>query len=138
MATHVKLTLTHYRKSERTHEEFMKWIIEEHLPLAIPAFKRCGVLSYSLFETPSAMNAKLKAKMGGHRAVWDFADFDCFIEYTLKDPNNVDELLADPGWAESIKHQGDWVDTSKALTSIGYITPYLLESGEVVNVPNIS
>lgn len=52
MATRVKLTLTHYRRPERTHEAFMKWIIEEHLPLAIPVFKRCGVLNYSLVSFP--------------------------------------------------------------------------------------
>ncbi|KAI0023597.1 hypothetical protein F4780DRAFT_776623 [Xylariomycetidae sp. FL0641] len=126
MATerHVKLTITHYRRSERKHDDFMRWIVEEHIPLAIPAFKRCGVLNYSLV---TAMNANLKAKikMGGHRAGWDFADFDCFIEF-----------VADPDFAKSIENQEEWVDTSKALMSFGYITPYLLESGEVVNVPN--
>ncbi|KAH9905412.1 hypothetical protein F4778DRAFT_729915 [Xylariomycetidae sp. FL2044] len=138
MATHVKLTVTHYRRPEHTHEALMKWIVEEHLPLAIPVFKRCGVLNYSLFETPAAMNQQLKASMGGHRAAWDYADFDCFIEYTLRDVKNIGEFLADPDWAKSIEHQEDWVDTSKALMSIGYITPYLLESGEAVNVPNMS
>ncbi|KAI1361489.1 hypothetical protein F5Y08DRAFT_314495 [Xylaria arbuscula] len=138
MATRVKLTLTHYRRPEHTHEAFMKWIVEEHLPLAIPAFKRCGILNYSLFDTPREMNAELKANMDGYRATWEFADFDCFIEYTLKDPRDIGELLADPAWAKSIEHQEEWVDTSKALMSIGYITPYLLESGEVVNIPNTS
>ncbi|OTB00413.1 hypothetical protein M426DRAFT_15457 [Hypoxylon sp. CI-4A] len=79
----------------------MKWIVEEHIPLAIPVFKRCGVLSY-------------------------FAH--------VKD---IGQMLADPGWAKSIENQEDWVDASKALMSIGYITPYLHESGEVTNVPGM-
>lgn len=83
------------------------------------------------------MNAELKANMGGHRAAWDYADFDCFIEYTLNDVKNIGQFLADPDWAKSIEHQEEWVDTSKALMSIGYITPYLLESGEAVNVPGL-
>ncbi|KAJ2993414.1 hypothetical protein NUW58_g1850 [Xylaria curta] len=137
MATHVKFTVTHYRRPEHTHEAFMKWIVEEHLPLAIPVLKRHGVLNYSLFTTPADLNAALRANMGGHRSGWDVADFDCFIEYTLEDVKNIAEILSDPDWAKSVEHQDDWVDTSRALMSVGYITPYLLESGEVVNVPNM-
>jgi hypothetical protein len=44
----MKYTVTHHRKAERTHELFIKWIVEEHLPLAIPIFKKHGVLEYSL------------------------------------------------------------------------------------------
>ena len=48
----VKLTITHYRKKEHTHEAFIKWIVEEHLPLAMPVFKKHGVLEYSLVSSP--------------------------------------------------------------------------------------
>lgn len=49
MATQpLKYTVTHYRKPEHTHEDFIKWIVEVHLPLAIPIFKKHGVLEYSL------------------------------------------------------------------------------------------
>lgn len=44
----LKFTLTHYRKKEHTHEAFIKWIVEKHLPLAIPLFKKHGILEYSL------------------------------------------------------------------------------------------
>jgi hypothetical protein len=44
----LKLTITHHRKPEHTHEEFMKWIVEKHLPLAIPVLKRHGILRYAL------------------------------------------------------------------------------------------
>lgn len=47
-ATHWKFTVTHYRKPEHTHEAFMNWIIKEHLPGAIPIFKKHGILEYSL------------------------------------------------------------------------------------------
>ncbi|KAI0206743.1 hypothetical protein F4808DRAFT_454660 [Astrocystis sublimbata] len=119
MATHVKLSVTHYRKPELTHEAFMKWITEEHIPLAMPGFKRCGVVNYSIFETPSDMNTELKVAMGGHRAAWDYADFDCFIEYAFKDREAIGQLLTDPDFNKSIEHQEDWVDTSRALMSIG-------------------
>jgi hypothetical protein len=65
---------------------------------------------------------------------WDFVDFDCFIEYIMPDMEAIKNLMSDPGFVESIKDQEDWVDTSKALVSIGYDTPYLLETGEVVNM----
>ncbi|KAI0873969.1 hypothetical protein GGS24DRAFT_501320 [Hypoxylon argillaceum] len=103
MATNVKFTVTHHRRPEHTHEAFMKWIVEEHIPLAIPVFKRHG------FATPADLNAKLKATFGGHRATWDYADFDCFIEYTLEKVENIDGILGD--WAKSIANQDDWVDT---------------------------
>jgi hypothetical protein len=55
----LKYTLTHYRKPQHTHEAFIKWLVEEHLPLALPVLKKHGVLGYSLvsssycdFETP--------------------------------------------------------------------------------------
>ncbi|KAI1819446.1 hypothetical protein F4861DRAFT_138490 [Xylaria intraflava] len=135
MATHVKFTVTHYRRPEHTHEEFMKWLVEEHVRLAMPVFKRHGVINYSLFTTPDPMNAALRAEMGGHRAGWDVADFDCFIEYTLKDAGTIKAILSDPEWAVSVENEPKWVDRSRALMSIGHVTPYLVESGEVVNMP---
>jgi hypothetical protein len=47
-------------------------------------------------------------------------------------------VMADPGWAASIKDQDDWLDTDRALISLGYETPYLLANGEVVNMGNQS
>lgn len=44
----VKLTVTHYRKPEHSHEAFIKWITEEHVPLAMPIFQKHGVIEYSL------------------------------------------------------------------------------------------
>lgn len=48
----LKYTVTHYRQPHLTHEEFMKWIVDEHLPLAMPVFKKYGVLSYTLVSYP--------------------------------------------------------------------------------------
>jgi hypothetical protein len=47
----VKFTLTHYRKAGTTHEAFMKWIVEVHLPKAIPLFKKHGIIGYALVST---------------------------------------------------------------------------------------
>jgi len=113
----------------------MKWIVEEHLPLAMPIFKKHGVLGYSLFVTPTDLNAAMKQQMGPLRPSWDFADFDFFIEYTIPDMQAVQNVMTDPDWPAAIKDQDDWVDTTKALVSLGYSTPYLLETGEVVNMP---
>ena len=44
----LKFTLTHHRKAGTTHEAFMKWIVEVHLPKAIPIFKKHGVTGYAL------------------------------------------------------------------------------------------
>ena len=44
----LKYTITHYRKQERTHEAFIKWLVEEHIPLALPILKKHGTLGYSL------------------------------------------------------------------------------------------
>lgn len=73
--------------------------------------------------------------MGKLRPSWEFADFDCFLEYTIPDVQTIKNLMSDPAWQEVIKDQEEWVDTSKALVSLGYHTPYLLETGEVVNMP---
>ncbi|KFA73928.1 hypothetical protein S40288_00918 [Stachybotrys chartarum IBT 40288] len=130
----LKYTVTHYRKPEHTHEEFIKWIVEVHLPLAIPIFKKHGVLEYSIFATPAGPNEALKAELGQFRPTWDFADFDCFLEYTIPDAQAIKNVMSDPDWPAAIKDQDDWVDTSKALLSLGYHTPYLLKTGEVVNM----
>jgi hypothetical protein len=42
--------------------------------------------------------------------------------------------MSDPDWQEAIKDQEDWVDVSRALVSVGFYTPYLVESGKVVNM----
>jgi hypothetical protein len=44
----VKFTITHYRQQQHSHEAFINFIIEEHLPLALPIFKKYGVIGYSL------------------------------------------------------------------------------------------
>ncbi|RYP30211.1 hypothetical protein DL767_006358 [Monosporascus sp. MG133] len=131
----LKYTVTHYRKPQHTHEAFIKWIVEEHLPVAMPIFKKHGVLGYSLFVTPASLNGALKQEFGKLRSSWDFADFDCFIEYTIPDVQAIKNVMSDPDWQAATKDQGDWVDTTKALVSLGYSTPYLLETGEVVNMP---
>ncbi|KAI3329030.1 hypothetical protein HD806DRAFT_270232 [Xylariaceae sp. AK1471] len=107
----LKYTLTHYRKPEHTHEAFVKWIVEEHLPLAIPIFKKHGVLGYSLFVTPSSINGAVKEemrKLGPTYATWDFADFDCLIEYTLANLQVINNVVSDPDWAIAIAHQDEW------------------------------
>ncbi|RYO89448.1 hypothetical protein DL766_003338 [Monosporascus sp. MC13-8B] len=131
----LKYTVTHYRKQQHTHEAFIKWITEDHLPVAMPIFKKHGILGYSLFVTPAALNGALKEEMGKFRPSWDFADFDCVLEYTIPDLQAINKVLSDPDWQAAVKDRDDWVDTSKALVSLGYHTPYLLETGEVVNMP---
>ncbi|KAL7619778.1 hypothetical protein AAE478_010320 [Parahypoxylon ruwenzoriense] len=132
---HMKYTVTHYRKQQHTHEAFIKYIVEDHLPLAMPVLKRHGILGYSLFVTPAPLNDALKQEIGKVRPSWDFADFDCFIEYTIPNVQAIRNVLSDPEWPVAVKDQEDWVDTTKALVSLGYCTPYLLETGEVVNLP---
>jgi hypothetical protein len=46
----------------------------------------------------------------------------------------ISNLVSDTEWLAAIKDQDEWVDTTKALVSLGYSTPYLLETGEVVNM----
>lgn len=53
----LKFTITHYRNLQHTHEAFIKWIVDSHLPLAIPVFKKHGVLSYTLVSVLSMLNA---------------------------------------------------------------------------------
>ncbi|KAI1498411.1 hypothetical protein F5X99DRAFT_420644 [Biscogniauxia marginata] len=101
---------------------FIKWMVEEHLPIAMPIFKRHGMLGYSLFVTPVSLNGALKEEMSKLRLSWDFADFDCFIEYTLPSVEAIKKVVYDPDWPVAVKDQDDWVDMSKALT------------GEVVNM----
>ncbi|CAL5870493.1 uncharacterized protein PFLUO_LOCUS4730 [Penicillium psychrofluorescens] len=128
----VKFTITHYRKQEHTHEAFIKWMVEEHLPLAIPVFKKHGVIEYSLFVTPPPLNDALKQEVGQVRPTWDFADFDCFIEYTLPNAEVIKNIMSDPDWAVALKDQDDWVDVPKALVSLGYSTTYV-KDGKAVN-----
>lgn len=44
----VKLTVTHHRRPEHTHEAFINWMKESHLRAAIPVFKKHGLISYHL------------------------------------------------------------------------------------------
>ncbi|KAF4637482.1 hypothetical protein G7Y89_g598 [Cudoniella acicularis] len=130
----LKYTVTHNRKPQHTHDAFIKWIVEEHLPLALPILKRHGVLGYSLFVTPPFLSDALKQEMAKIQPTWDIADFDCFIEYTIPDMQAMKNVVSDPNWAVATKDQNDWVDMERALVSLGYSTPYLLETGEVVNL----
>jgi hypothetical protein len=44
----IKFTVTHHRQPAHSHEDFITWIVDEHLPLAIPIFKKHGAIGYSL------------------------------------------------------------------------------------------
>ena len=69
------------------------------------------------------------------RPTWDYADFDCFIEYLMPSAEAMANMLADPEFHESVKDQEKVVDTTRSLLSVGYAVPYLLETGEVLNMP---
>ncbi|CRG92520.1 hypothetical protein PISL3812_09581 [Talaromyces islandicus] len=86
------------------------------------------------FVTPAAVNKALKNDISKIQPSWEFADFDLFIEYTMPSMQTIRDIMADPDWHEAIKDQDDWVDTTRALLSIGHSTPYIVH-GEVVNMP---
>lgn len=69
--------------------------------------------------------------MAGLHPTWDVADYDCFIEYTLPTMQTIENVMTDPEWGEACSDQFDWVDTSKALLSVGYHTQYLAEGKEI-------
>ncbi|KAJ5681626.1 Dimeric alpha-beta barrel [Penicillium maclennaniae] len=123
----VKFTITHHRQQQHSHEAFINWIVEEHLPLAIPVFEKYGVINYSLFVTPPSLNDALKQDIGGFRPTWDFASCDCFIEYTLPNLEVIKEIMSDPDWHVALKDQDKWVNVPKALVSVGYSTGNLLD-----------
>ncbi|KAF2799402.1 hypothetical protein K505DRAFT_265852 [Melanomma pulvis-pyrius CBS 109.77] len=130
----MRFTLTHYRKAGTAHDAFMKWIVEVHLPKAIPLFKKHGITGYALFETPATFNDPLREKMAFLHPTWEVADYDCLIEYTLPSAQTIENVMTDPEWIEAVQDQEDWVDTSKALLSLGYHTQYLSE-GKAINLP---
>lgn len=148
----LKFAITHYRKPQHTYEDFIKWIVEGHLPFAIPVFKKHGILGYTLvsvllrygttvltsgvqFVTPPTLNSAMKEDLGKYRSAWDFADFDCFIEYVVPYVQSIKNVMADPEWLGAVKEEEHRVDTSKALATLGYATQYLLQNGETVTLP---
>ncbi|KAK8851627.1 hypothetical protein PGQ11_014106 [Apiospora arundinis] len=130
----IKFTITHYRLPQHTHEAFIKWITDEHLPLAMPVLKRHGVLGYSLFVTPAPLNDGLRALYKELRPTWDVADHDCVIEYLLPDMQCIQKIMSDPDWQTAVKDQDQWVDVPRALVTLGHHIPFLLETGEMVNM----
>jgi hypothetical protein len=44
----LKYTVSHHRKPQHTHEDFMKFMTEHHIPLALKVFKKHGVIEYSV------------------------------------------------------------------------------------------
>lgn len=52
----------------------------------------------------------------------------------MPDVQSIKNVMADPDWLAAAKDEEYWVDTSKALVSLGYATPYLLPNGETVNL----
>jgi len=78
--------------------------------------------------TPTSLNSAMKQEIGHLWPSWDFAEFDCFIEYTISDVHVIKNFMSDRDWLVAIKDQDDWVDTTKALVSLGYSTTYQLET----------
>jgi hypothetical protein len=65
---------------------------------------------------------------------WEVADYDCIIEYTVPSAQIIENVMTDPEWIEVLQDQEDWVDTTKALLSLGYHTQYISE-GKAINLP---
>lgn len=80
------------------------------------------------------MNNLLKEQMSKSRTGWDYADFDCFIEYIIPSVETIGAVQSDPDWPATLKDEDKWLDASRALASLGQVTPYLLRTGEVVNM----
>lgn len=153
----IKYTVGHYRQKGVSHEDFLKWLTHEHLPAAIPIFKRHGIKKYTLvgageiyrsiiptriltflfkFVTPIELGAALQEELSKFRPNWQVGDFDCVLEYWMYDINALTSMNADPDWAgKAVKDEEKWCDLSKSTIYIGYDTPYLLETGEAVNLP---
>ncbi|KAH8689030.1 hypothetical protein BGW36DRAFT_391588 [Talaromyces proteolyticus] len=130
----VKFAITHYRLPKHSHEDFIKWIVEVHIPKAIPVFRKYGVIDYTLFVTPPALSDFMNQRVQGSRPTWDVADYDCVIEYIFPSIDVIDKIMPDPEWLEACADQFDWVDVPKALVSLGYATTYF-QKGEAVVLP---
>ncbi|ROW12543.1 hypothetical protein VMCG_00504 [Cytospora schulzeri] len=110
----IKYTVGHYRNKEVSHEDFVKWFTHEHLPAVLSLFKKHNISKYTL-------------DMGG---------LDAVLEYWLHDLNDLKALVADPDWAaKAVEDEDKCCDLSRSRVHIGFDTPYLLESGEVINLP---
>ena len=46
----------------------------------------------------------------------------------------IKDIMSDPEWLIAVKKQDDWIQVSKALVSVGYSTPYVV-NGKPVNLP---
>lgn len=54
----------------------------------------------------------------------------------MYDLNSLKALVMDPDWAaKAVKDEDKWCDLSRSTIHVGFDTPYLLESGEIVNLP---
>ncbi|ROW13953.1 hypothetical protein VPNG_04077 [Cytospora leucostoma] len=131
----IKYTVGHHRNKAVSHEEFIKWFTHEHLPLALPVFKKHNISKYTLFVTPPTINETFGAELAKIRPGWGIGGFDAVLEYWLHDLNDLKGLLTDPEWAGAVKDEDKWCDLSTSTVHIGFDTPYLLETGEVVNLP---
>ncbi|OBT70812.1 hypothetical protein VF21_10027, partial [Pseudogymnoascus sp. 05NY08] len=48
-----------------------------------------SVIELDLFVTPLTLNSAMKEDLGKYRPAWNFADFDCFIEYVVPDMQSI-------------------------------------------------
>lgn len=77
----------------------------------------------------------MRTEMAKYRPNWDVGDFDCILEYWFYDIKALENMVADPDWAsKAVKDEDKWCDLSKSTVHIGYDTPFLLETGEIVNL----
>jgi hypothetical protein len=127
------------RGTHPTRYPYFQEIQTAHL-LACEYIRVYSILNHLLimqFVTPAPANEALKQEFQEFRPTWEFADYDCIIEYTFRDMEIVKKAMSDPDWVEGVlKGQEEWVDVQKALVSVGYCTPYLLSNGDVVNMSN--
>ena len=80
------------------------------------------------------MNEFAKEKLGGIHPTWEFAPYDCVIEYVMPDLSTVSNMVADPEWPVVMKYEEEWIDDKKGLVSVGYVAPHLLPSGEILKI----
>ncbi|KFY17117.1 hypothetical protein V492_00894 [Pseudogymnoascus sp. VKM F-4246] len=57
-----------------------------------------------LFVTPPTLNGAMNEEVGKYRPAWDFADFYCFVEYTVPYVQSID-VMAGPAWPTAVKDE---------------------------------
>ncbi|KAI1776651.1 hypothetical protein F4818DRAFT_411320 [Hypoxylon cercidicola] len=131
----LKFSVQHYRLKTVSEGDFVRWLHEEHVPVAAQIIKKHNIFRWSITLNPVALQQAFGQELNtsmGKPPGWQMADYDAVTNYWVRDPEDLRQLIKDEEWAEKVSAEElNWLDLDRASILAGFETVFI-DDGQII------